>query len=192
MINTDENKNTPGAEPSQDNAQTNPPAANTGGEAKKDEVKVSKKTLDSILDRIESLEADNKKKDEKIEMLTNISDKARLAKYEEQNRAGSLIRTARVSFWKGLPVIGWQTVKDEVGFIDGRLRVNQVIRLFMQVEGEKEPKSEEVEYLYWSQNIDGEAGEVVSRNHTKDGEFWTIEFKDGKKVTLDIRFINAF
>lgn len=189
MPNENENK-----KPEESNIPPATDPAVTGASEKvkeKDEkVTVSKKALDAILDRLEAMEKKDAEKDKKIEMLTNISDKARLAKYEEQS-TGKLIRTARISFWKNMPVVGWQTVKNEVGFIEGRLRVNQVVRLFMD-NGTKEPVTEEVDYLYWAQNIDGQSGEVVNRSTSDAGEFWTVELKDGRKITVDIRFINAF
>ena len=165
---------------------------------KKDEdVSLPKKTLEAILARLEGqdeiiadLKTKDKKRDEEMEMLKSISDKARLARWEEQNK-GSLIRTARVSFWNGSPILGWTKGKDEVGFRDGRLQVAQTIKLFLD-KGEKEPIIEEVEYLYWVQNVDSESGEVVEKAERSGSNFWTMQMKDGRKITLDIRFINAF
>lgn len=162
-----------------------------------EKVEISKKTLEKILERLEtqdkyieeSKERD-KKRDSQIEMLKSISDKARLMRYEEQTR-GSLIRTAKVSFWEGSPILGWMKGKDEVGFREGRLQVNQTIKLFLD-KGEKEPDVVEVDYLFWAQNVDGETGEVVEKLERDGNQYWTIQMKDGRKVTLDIRFINAF
>ena len=156
----------------------------------KDTVEISKFTLDSILKKLEDAEIRDKKRDEEIEMLKGISDKGRLTKWEEQNK-GALIRTAKVTFWEGNPVLGWMTVKDEVGFREGRLMVNQIVRLFLDV-GEKEPKQIDLDYLYWAQNVSGETGEVIAKNVSRTGEVWTIELKDGRKLDIDIRFINAF
>ena len=154
------------------------------------DVKISEKTLQSILQKLEEAETRSKKQSEEIEMLKSISDKSRLSKWEEQNK-GALIRTARISFWNGFPVLGWEKIKDEVGFRDGRLVVNQVIRLFLD-KGGKVPEPIELDYLFWAQNIQGETGEVINKNVGKNGEFWTIELKDGRKFDIDIRFINAF
>lgn len=154
------------------------------------DVKIPKKTLDAILEKLEQSEAREKKRDEEIEMLKSVADKSRLGKWEEQNK-GALIRTAKVSFWEGSPILAWAKVKDEVGFREGRLIVNQIIKLFLDI-GEKEPKEVEIPYHYWSQNVNGEVGEVINKNSGKNGEIWTIELKDGRKVDLDIRFLNAF
>ena len=153
-------------------------------------VQLPKSTLDAILQKLEDAEIREKKRDEEIEMLKGISDKGRLTKWEEQNK-GTLIRTAKVTFWEGNPVLGWMTVKDEVGFREGRLVVNQIVRLFIDI-GEKEPKQVDLDYLYWAQNVSGETGEVINKNVGRTGEVWTIQLKDGRKLDIDIRFINAF
>lgn len=154
------------------------------------EVKIPQKTLDAILSKLEESNKLLKKQGDEITMLKSVSDKGRMNKWEEQNK-GSLIRTANISIWEGNPIIGWHRVKDEVGFRDGRLVVNQTIKIFVD-EGKKEPKEIELEYLYWAQNTTSMPGEVVSKNITDKGEVWTLEMKDGRKVALDIRFINAF
>ena len=172
--------------------QTTPPVT------KEDEkVSLPKKTLQAILDRIDSLEGDKKvsderekKRDAEIEMLKSISDKGRLARYESANQ-GTLIRTARVAFWEGLPILAWTRGTDEVGFSDGRLVVHQTIKIFLD-EDKEEPTMKELEYLYWAQNTDSQTGEVVEKNETPAGTFWTIQMKDGKKIKVDIRFLNAF
>lgn len=166
---------------------------------KSDEISISKKTLADIVSRLENNEKitealieEGKKKDKKIEMLTEVADKGRLARYE-QTTMGPLISRARVSFWEGVPILAWEKVKDEVGYRDGRLIVSQVIRLFLdEKDANKKVKTVEVDYLFWSQNTQSQEGEVVARNQTKDGNYWTVEMKDGRKVEIDIRFVNAF
>ncbi len=178
---------------------TQAPSESKKSEAAKEEVvSLPKSTLEAILSRLESTEEgikkladDNRKKDEQIEMLTSISDKGRLAKWQEQNK-GTLIRTAKVSIWDNVPVLAWETVKDEVGFRDGRLIVNQIIRLYLDQLIEGKPKTVDLDYLYWSQNAQSEIGEVVEKSQINNREYYTLELKDGRKVKLDVRFINAF
>lgn len=177
---------------------TQTPAPEEGKEGKdnkkgktKETVEIEKSTLDKLLKGIEDLKASNKKRDEEIEMLKSISDKGRLARYEGENKA-ELIPTAKIAFWEGLPVLGWTKIKDEVGFRNGQLVVNQQIRVFLQEEGAAEPKTADLDYLYWVQNTQCISGEVIERSARKEGNFWTVAFKDGRKVTVDIRFINAF
>lgn len=164
-------------------------------------VSLPKKTLEAILSRLEGLEESNKqlsekdkKKDEEIEMLKSISDKARLARFEEKNKGSALIRTAKVSFWEGSPILAWSKIKDEVGFRDGRLVVNQQVKLFLDaIDPEtKQLKTVDLDYLYWAQNVECLPGDVIEKSSSNSGDFWTIQMKDGRKVKLDIRFINAF
>lgn len=171
-----------------------------GGKKAADTVEVKKDTLEQILARIEaqdalitSLDEKNTRQQSEIEMLKTVSDKGRLAKYEEKQR-GSLVTKARVAFWEGVPVLGWTKEVDAVGFTqDGRLTVNQKIRVFLDKLGaDKKPESVVVEYLYWVQNTQTTEGEVVAKTETDTGRYWKIRLPDGREVTLDIRFINAF
>ena len=189
----DDTKNTKGAVAGQ--GQSNPP---TPPAKEKDEsVSLPKKTLQAILDRIDSLETDKKgfderekKRDAEIDMLKSISDKGRLARYESLNQ-GTLIRTVKVAHWEGKPILAWTKGTDEVGFRDGKLVVHQTIKIFLD-EGGEEPVMKELEYLFWAQNVDTQTGEVVEKTETSSGNFWTIQMKDGKKLKVDIRFLNAF
>lgn len=185
--------------PSAEDKNVKVPAASSGKELKDEKVQLDKKTVEAILAKVEtlseqvgSLADENKKKDKQIEMLTEVADKGRLARYEEQNNGGELIRTAKVAFWRDLPIIGWKNVKDEVGFRDGRLIVNQITKLYLD-QGKESPLEEDVEFLYWVQNVQSKIGEVVERSENSNGaQFVTVQLKDGRKLKLDIRFINAF
>lgn len=167
-----------------------------GGAKDTEKVSVGREMLESIWAELKGLKENIEKKDAEIEMLKSISDKGRLARYEQTQGKGQLIRTAKVAFWEGVPILAWQKVKDEVGFRDGRLVTNQIIRIFLDemvlIEGKSELKTVDLDYLYWAQNVQCESGEVVERSETDGGAYWTIEMKDSRKVKLDIRFINAF
>lgn len=167
---------------------------------KEDVVELPKATLQAILDRLEGIESQNKdlvekdkRRDQEVEMLKSISDKGRLARYESKDNQ-NLIRRAKVSFWEGSPVLAWDKVTDEVGFRDGRLQVNQVIRLFLDEldEETQKPRTVDLNYLYWAQNVDTQAGEVIEKSESNGNQYWTIQLEDGRKIKLDIRFINAF
>lgn len=195
MATNPKNAPTPGA----DDKNVKPPALSSGNDSKVEKVELEKKTIEAILAKVETLSEqvgtlaeENKKKDKQIEMLTEVADKGRLARYEEQNNGGELIRTAKVAFWRDLPIIGWKNVKDEVGFRDGRLIVNQITKLYLD-QGKESPLEEDVEFLYWVQNVQSKIGEVVERSENSNGaQFVTVQLKDGRKLKLDIRFINAF
>lgn len=156
-----------------------------------EKVEVDKQTLDRILDRLESLETDVKKKDQQIEMLTEVADKGRLARYQEQNNEGALIKNARIAFWNDLPVLAWKKEVDEVGFREGRMVVNQKTRIYLD-SGKDGVTEEVVDFLYFVQNVKSKEGEVTEEAATKSGTQWTVELKDGRKIKVDIRFINAF
>lgn len=164
----------------------------------KDEVAVSKKTLADILQRMEDLSASNKtllerdkKREGEIAMLTSVADKARIFKYQEQ-QAGPLIQRARIAMWEGVPVLAWtDMIKNEAGYRNGVLVVDQRVRIYLDQKDEKgQPVSKEIEYLFWSQNVETEEGEVVSKEDNADGAWRTVQLKDGRKVKVDIRFLN--
>lgn len=170
-------------------------------EDKKKTVEIDAATLEKLLTGFENAQktiADftekDKKRDAEIEMLKSISDKGRLAHYQQQtSKDGILIRNAKVGMWEGKPIIAWQKVKDEVGFnnLSGAMVVNQVIKLFLDT-GKKEPEEVEVDYLFWAQNTSCDEGEVVETRNTSNGTYWTVQMKDGRQITLDIRFVNPF
>lgn len=167
--------------------------------SKEEVVQISKATLNEILKTMEDLKASNENlvnkdagRQKEIDMLKSVADRGRLDRYEAENsEGGEVIRTARVGFWEDMPILGWKTVVDEVGFRDGALRFKQIVKLFLD-EGKEAPKEVEVEQLYWAQNTICKVGEVVEKNSDKNGQYWTIEMKDGRRVKLDIRFVNPF
>lgn len=176
-----------------------PPEQQGGADTQPEVVAIPKAQLEALLtgfekaqESIKTLTERDEKREEEITKLLAIADKARLSHYEtNENKDAVLITKAKVGFFNGEPIIAWQKVKDEVGFRNGRLEVNQIIRVFTDV-GEKEPKQTETEYLYWAQNTTTQEGEVVSKTETNGAMYWTVELKDGRKITLDIRFINPF
>lgn len=164
----------------------------------KSTVSIEKATLEKILSQMEAqtaliqqMQDNDKKRTEEIEMLKNIADKGRMAKYEDKNRS-NLVSTARVSLWNGVPILAWSKILDEVGFRDGKLQTRQVIRIFLDELQDGQPRHEDLDYLFWAQNTVGEVGEVIKKETDQDGTYWTIQMKDGRHVKLDIRFINAF
>jgi hypothetical protein len=166
-------------------------AKNVMPDPKKNTVEVDKATLDSILARVETLETKNKEKDDEIEMLKSISDKARLANYQEKTK-GPIIRKARVCFWDGSPIIGWSKLKDEVGYRDGRLQVNQQIKIFIQEKVGGKPVEKDLDYLYWVQNVISEEGEIKKKTEVDGRIIYTVVMKDGREISLDLLFVNAF
>ena len=155
-------------------------------------VSVSKEFLDKVSAQMEELLAQAAAQQLKIEMLTNVADKARMSRYEDKIASGKIIRKARIALWEDKLIVAWAKVKDEVGYRDNRLHVHQIIKLFLHEGKDKAPTSVELDYLYWSQNTKTREGEVVSKTNDDTGEYWTVQFEDGEKISVDIRFINAF
>lgn len=153
------------------------------------EVTVPKDLLKQILDKQEAQEELITKQNKEIERLTAAADKGRLVQYDMEHGGGTLIRRAKVSMWQGLPVMGWQTIKDEVGIVDRVLREIQIVKLFCD-DGSKDFKEFEVDYIDFVRNTQKVEGEIVEQAKTKSGDYYTIRMSDGKEYKLDIRFIN--
>jgi hypothetical protein len=156
------------------------PGANIASPKKKT-VEIEESVLQAILDR-------QKEQEEKINMLTSVADKGRLAKWDNDHR-GTLIHTANLAIWKGQIILGWQKVKDEVGFIHGVLREEQVIRLFLE-NGKEAPKEEDVEYLTFYRNVGRIKGEIINESRGVLGDTKTLKLDDGRVFEVDVRFIN--
>lgn len=158
-------------------------------------VQVPVSTLQEIMatlkDNKEKIEGLEKGREEDAELLRTVADKARLQKWDDA-RKDSLISTARIAFWKDAPIVGWKMKTDEVGFRDGKLHVKQEIEVFTQPEENGKVVSEVIEYIFWAQNVDMKVGELVEKSESNEGQFWTVRMQDGRKVKLDIRFLNAF
>ena len=149
-------------------------------------VVIEKDVLDKILNKIES-------QDKEIEILKKISDKNRLERYEKENE-GEIIRRAKVGLWDNKIIIGWKKGIDDVGFIhmDGRsvLVEKQTIVLILDDGGKTLEK--EVNYLEFSKNINRLEGDIINekRNLKTGVETKTLQFDDGKEVTIDVKFLN--
>ena len=171
-----------------EDVQVTPPAPE---KPKKDDgkVEVDKSVLEQILVNQKRQEDLIKNQATTIDMLKQISDKGRLAKYEEQNR-GQLIRRANVGTWDGKVILGWVSVKDEVGVINGVLRETQIVKLYLDEGPGKELSNVEVEYLHWYRNVGRLYGDVVRESRTTNGETRTLKLEDGREFELDIRFLN--
>jgi hypothetical protein len=158
---------------------------------KKDSVTVSKETLASLVERLDKLEEEKKRDQEKIAMLESTADVGRIAQWEERNK-GKLVSKARVCILEGKPVIGWKTVKDEVHYSpSGAMVVNQVIKIFTLTEDDKTEETD-LDYIRWVRAVKSEQGEVVKKSETLDGSEYTIRLPSGRQITMDVRFLNAF
>lgn len=156
-------------------------------------VEVDASTLTEILRKLEDFEAQKQKDDKTISKLLAVADKGRLANYEAQHEQASLIRTARISMWEGSIILGWKTIKNEVGFQDGVLRESQTVRLFLL--NSKDPKVEkhvDVDLLNFNRQVQKQDGEIVKDNtESKSGKrTLTVKLADGMEIDFDVAFVN--
>lgn len=171
-------------EPSANKEKTSPEIP----EGDSEKVTIERSVLEGILDK-------QKQQEEKIDMLTQVADKSRIFNYQEKNK-GKLIHRAKVVTWlyENIQhyVVGWRMIKDEVG-VDSNNVVKeiQIMRLFLKnkKEGEK-PIEVDVNYVDVSRNAGLKEGDIISETRTNDGETRTLQFEDGEKLELDIRFLN--
>lgn len=137
--------------------------------------------LQKLQEQIDELKKQNEK-------LVAVSDKARLARYEQLSNTAELVRTAKISFLDGdRPVLAWKLLDNEV-FVDGRgvYHETQNVELFFD-SGE----SEKLPYLDSVRRITKKAGEILSRTKDGDGhEVLKIMLGDGREFDIDIRFVN--
>lgn len=151
----------------------------------KDTIEVTKAELQAMMDRLASVEADNKR-------LLDAVDRNRLAKADAKAASGvPLIPEMRLSRMKkdGPIIIAWKLTRND-SFMDGNKAVeNQRIEIFYE-----DGTQEEIPFIAFVRGriSDSETGELVSR--TKDEstgeESVTLRLSDGRKVTVGIAFVN--
>ena len=151
-------------------------------EGKESKVEVDQSVLEALVKKVED-------QAKSIEMLTFTADKSRLAQWDAKHK-GDLIRSANITVWHGKYVVGWEAVQDEVSIINGVLREKQIIRLYLHEGDGKDLKTEEMDYLHFYRNKEVKSGNIVKRSQTTDGDTFTLQFEDGKKLEIDIKFIN--
>lgn len=166
----------------------------TGGEKVAEEtpkeeetVVVSKADLEGFLNRLNTLEEDNKR-------LIAVADKSRLAHEREREVAKNgapLIRTVkltRLDSKKGPLVIAWRMLSNE-SYVDGnRLVEKQEIEVFFQ--NGKTEKMRLIDF-YRRQNKETIA-EIIKRSlNEKTGDTEVeVEMKDGERLTVGLAFVN--
>ena len=139
---------------------------------------VKKSALDKVLDTIEA-------QGKEIEMLKDIADKSRLATWEDKHRVKGLT-VVKISTYDDKVILGWETVVNEVfKNANGNWIEKQIIKLHFSDDTELD-----VNYLdFVTKTIKIEA-EVNSRTTTDGTEVLNITTKDGRKFSIDIKFVN--
>lgn len=173
------------------------------GGKKEKMVEVKESTLEAILASQKKQDATNKENIAKIKRLEAVADKGRLGVYDERDKSGDLIRTARIGMIDGALVYGWSAMLvNKVGVVEGKVVVDQQMEVFLenlkfdpskQEDKKKNPKiiKEVYEYLRFSRALTRVTGEIIKSERGADGHFKTLRLDDGREIRIDIRFINV-
>ena len=145
---------------------------------KEETIVVNKGALDKILNTIEE-------QGKTIEMLKEVSDKSRLAVWDDKHKTKGLT-IVKVSTYDDKVVLGWETVVNEV-FKNGNgvWIEKQIIKLHFSDNTELD-----INYLdFVTRTVKIEA-EVNSRTTGDGTEILNIKTKDGREFSIDIKFVN--
>lgn len=167
-----------------------------------DIVEVSAKVLQSVVEKQTQMEESIEKLTKENERLMAVADKSRLAHYDQKSAKG-LINTFRVGLWtdyedkdkagvaKEKMVVGWRTVQDSVQFVNGVLKEEQIVELFLdEGEGEK-PSSKKMPLVNRTRMLTKYIiGEVIKESVTDGGVTKTLRFPNGRELEFDIVFLN--
>lgn len=153
-------------------------------ESTEDTVVVSKKDLEAFLNRLEAVEAENKK-------LVAVADKGRLYNEEERlakQTGAPLIHTVKLTRYDGNIVIAWKLVDNDSHVENGRAVERQNIELYYEDGG-----STTIRLIDFYRNADKKTrGEIIRRSrneHTGMVEF-DVRLSDGKTLTIPSSFVN--
>jgi len=149
-------------------------------EEKEENVSVPKSLLEKLVSTVE-------KQTEQISILTEAADKNKLSEVERRRNSGKLVKSVRISSFRGKIIVGWRRTKDEVYFdAEGRLVEKQEIELVF------EDKSKEVVTMrQFSNEISALKAEVLRESRDNEGNiFYVVAFEDGKELEISQTFIN--
>ena len=140
-------------------------------------VSVPKSILDALIQK-------SKDQEQKIEMLTEISDKARLTRYQSKHKEITK-KKARVSVFNGKIVVGWTTVMNDVYQDEqGKWHEDQVMKIVLEDNTKKD-----LRYKVFGRikKIDCT---IMSRYTTPEGAAMMRISVMGKQIDIDEIFIN--
>lgn len=148
-------------------------------ESEEEMVQVPKKTLETILKRVDALEDDNK-------VLKQVADKGRMARVEALRAQGKLVKSVRVGQLHGKFVVGWKLIEDDVHFEGDKLIEKQTIRVFFE-----DKSNEDIGVRAFANETGNIEGEVISESKDRDGNIsLLVQLPDGKELTIGQNFIN--
>lgn len=159
------------AQPVEDTANIEKPLSVTPQEAREETVTVSKKQLDTLMERLQALEY--------------AADKSRIARYQ-QSKVGPRQHTCKVSVIAGDPVVSWRMIKDEVvkDHRTGQWRENQVVQL-------KTLSGRELDMAYFDfAHVEKVDALIIGRKSENDENYVKIELGDGQQIEVNVLYVN--
>ena len=150
-------------------------------------ISVKKEDLDSLIKRVEKLSKDN-------ETLFQVADKARLASVANRNPE-SIIKKYGISKWRDNDqfIVGWKLTKNISEIVPGSNRwVEDQATMLVFEDG----STLEVPLIDFYRKRIKTIGDLVSQTQTFNEKtkeptvVFTIEFPDGKRLSVDQAFIN--
>lgn len=145
-----------------------------------------------VLEKLESLEAAGKLKDDKIAVLEAVADKGRMYAHESKNRK-ALVHVVKLTTIEDKIIVSWRSVVDEV-YKDGRGEWHEKqIQEFTDEDGKKYT----LDMFDLGRKIVKIEADVLARRKVLD-DFDTgiekyeydVQTRDGRKFTLSETFIN--
>ena len=135
--------------------------------------------LDFLINEISSLKEENKKKDEKIQMLVDTADKNRIAVWDSKNPK-KIGHTVKVSTIEGKIITSWRMLKDVVKKEPNGNIIEQQIEEFTFEDGEKTTLN-----IYdISSTIKKILMDVVSNKKISDDEDDDEDYEDSNGVII--------
>jgi hypothetical protein len=158
-------------------------------EEKPKTVTVKKDKLDEILSTNEALTKKMEEQQKTIDMLLATADKARIARYQDQNQS-PVIRTMKLRTFKGKVVVGWRMVKDEMyKDANGVFHERQIVEIVTE-DGE----TAELPYLESEKlpkivcNVKGKLTQLDDSG--VEHVVYTLLTPEGKEYKIDHTFVN--
>ncbi len=146
----------------------------------KDVISVKKSVLDNILLKQEEQEKE-------LKVLREVADKSRLHWFEEKTK-GVKIRTVKLTTFKGLVILGWRMVVDEV-FQDanGVWQEKQILEIHLE-DGTKAS----LNYIDFVRRTEKITAEIISKeiNEEQGTETLKVRTKTGKEYKIGTQFVN--
>lgn len=143
-------------------------------------ITVNKDALDKLIAKVD-LQA------EEIKKLNAISDKGRLAHWEQQHK-GSIPKLYYLNVLDGKVILSWEMIKNRVwkeGGENGRWREDQIIKVNLEDE-----TSVEIPYVEFTANLQKIQASLVDSRQIGDKVYLKVRTEKGKEIKIDSLFIN--